>query len=660
MFRVVLWFSCVLALGVGGGCAAPDADSSRSPTFAREIAPIVYERCATCHRPGEAGPFSLLTYDDVRKRARQISEVVTRRYMPPWMPEPGHGEFADDRRLTDAQIALIRQWVDAGAAEGDVRDLPPPPTWPQGWQLGEPDLVVSVSTPFRMPAGGADQFRTFIVPVSLTQARHVRAVEFRPGNARAVHHAVVRVAHGPAATKGEQILGETSDVGMLVSEESIASPDGHLIGWAPGYSPNVAPADMPWRIEPGQALALEVHLQTTGKPEDVQPSVGLFFTDRAATRRPYGLQLGSYTIDIPPGAGDYVIEDRYTLPVDVEVMAIYPHAHYLGKDIRAWAILPDGSERSLIWIKNWDFNWQNAYRYAAPVTLARGTTIAMRYVYDNSASNPRNPRQPPQRVRYGGQSSDEMGNLWLQVVPRDESALAVLRADYTLKSTQRQIAGYEHLLQQSPGDTRIRRALADAHNFIGATLRQQGNGAAAIREFARAIEIWSSHAPARNNLASIFRAQGRVHDATREYARALEIDPDYVDAHYNFGLLLQATGKPAEAARHFRRAIAIEPLAPQAYNALAWLLATDPRSTPALRTEAVALAERAVQLTSERDASALDTLAAAYAANGDFDRALAAATQALNTASRSGQTELAGEIQQRLAIYGQKARRPSK
>src|SRR5688500_7798875 len=136
MFRVVLWFSCVLALGVGAGCAAPDADSSRSPTFAREIAPIVYERCATCHRPGEAGPFSLLTYDDVRKRARQISEVVTRRYMPPWMPEPGHGEFADDRRLTDAQIALIRQWVDAGAAEGDVRDLPPPPTWPQGWQLG--------------------------------------------------------------------------------------------------------------------------------------------------------------------------------------------------------------------------------------------------------------------------------------------------------------------------------------------------------------------------------------------------------------------------------------------------------------------------------------------------------------------------------------------
>ena len=408
---------------------------------------------------------------------------------------------------------------------------------------------------------------------------------------------------------------------------------------------------MPWLLEVGAALAIEVHLQATGKPEDVRPSVGLFFTDQPPTRRPVGLQLGSYAIDIPAGERGYTIEDRYTLPVDVELLAVYPHAHYLGRDLRAWAVLPDGTERSLIWIRDWNFAWQNAYRYSAPPALPRGSTIVMRYVYDNSADNPRNPHTPPRPVRYGGQSTDEMGNLWLQVVPRASSDLPILKADYLVKSTERQIVGYQHLLEGRPGDPRIRRALADAHNLTGVTRQQQGQLREAAAAYQRALAAWDAHAPARTNLGTVLRSLGRPAEAAREYRAALALDPEYADAHYNLGLLLQQTGRSDQALAHFRRATTAGPQAPEPFNALAWLLVTDSQSTAVMLDEGLTAAERAVRLTGERDASALDTLAAAHAAAGRFDRAIGLAERAARLASSAGQSGLADEIGSRLALY---------
>ena len=677
------------------------------PTFTRDIAPIVHSQCATCHRPGEAGPFSLLAYADVKGRAKRIAEVTASRYMPPWMPAPGHGDFVGERRLSDAQIATIRRWVERGAPEGTAADLPPAPAFPNGWQLGAPDAVIESPKAIDVPAEGQDEFRTVIVPMITDGVRYVRAVEFRPGNARAVHHAMVRFLRdpGPVSTVIES-------EGMIGTEEEMVSPEGHVLGWAPGYSPTVAPEGMAWRLEPGIAMAIELHLRTTGKAETVKPSVGLFFTNNAPSRTPFGLQLGSYTIDIPAGARDYTIEDRYELPIDVDLYSIYPHAHYLGKDIRAFATLPDGSERSLIWIRDWDFNWQNAYRYRAPVRLPRGTILRMRYTYDNSAQNPRNPTSPPSRARYGGRSVDEMGNLWMQVVPVNAGDLAALRADYQRKSAERRLEGLSQLAREDPSNAGVRRLLgatylglgqadnavqaldeavrlgprdatarynfglalaakrrlaeaaaqfraavrlqpsfAEAHNNLGAVLRESGDLGGAERAFRAAVAAAPDYAPAYGNLGALRRIRGDLRDAIATLEEAVRIDPAYAEARLNLGIAYQEAGDRPAATRHLRRAIELQPENAEGYNALAWLLATAPDATPASTAEAVTLAQRAATLTQGRDASALDTLAAAFAATGDLDRAAAAAERALQVANAAGQKPLAAQIQRRLEAY---------
>ncbi|MGH9349628.1 MAG: tetratricopeptide repeat protein, partial [Vicinamibacterales bacterium] len=588
----VVALACVAVSCSRQAAAPPPAE----PTFARDIAPIVYTQCATCHRPGEAGPFSLLTYADVRKRARQIAEVTGSRYMPPWMPEPGHGDFVGERRLTAAQIATIQRWVERGAPEGDARDLPAPPSFPHGWQLGTPDLTVEMPAPVAVPAEGLDQFRTVIVPVAIDGPKYVRAVEFRPGNARAVHHAMVRLVRaadgGPWTPDGEPRSAEggkriaeskerlaesgsripesgvriadrgarTADGGsriadrgyrvieseaMLSTEEDIVSPDGHVIGWAPGYSPTVAPEGLAWRLEPGTALAIELHLQATGKVERVQATVGLFFTADAPARQPFGLQLGSYTIDIPPGAREYQVEDHYELPVDVDLYAIYPHAHYLGKELRAFATLPDGTERSLVWIRDWDFNWQNAYRYRTPPRLPRGTILRMRYTYDNSAENPRNPSRPPVRVRYGGRSVDEMGNLWMQVVPVNPGELAALRVDYDRTSAERQIAGFEAMRREHPASPGVPRALGTAYLRVGRVDEAIVALSAAARLAPRDVIV-------RYNLAHALASKGRTREAATQFREAARLQPAFAEAHNNLGALLRQSGDLAGAERAFR------------------------------------------------------------------------------------------------------------
>ena len=704
--------AALIALALlAAGCSPRQAsDPPSDPTFTRDIAPIVFTQCAPCHRPGEAGPFPLLTYGDVKARAKQVAEVTAARYMPPWMPAPGHGDFLGERRLTDAQIATIARWVEQGAPEGSAADLPKLPSFPVGWQLGQPDLVVRVPEPVTAPAEGTDVFRTVIVPLPIDGPKFVRAVEFRPGNARAVHHAMIRLTTGSSgADRGFRVI---ESEGMLGTEEDIVSPEGHVLGWAPGYSPNVAPQGIAWRLAPGTSIAIELHLQATGKPETIQPAVGFFFTSDPPSRTPFGLQLGSYTIDIPPGSPDYVIEDRYELPVDVELYSIYPHAHYLGKDLRAFATLPDGTERSLIWIRDWDFNWQNAYRYRTPVRLPRGTILRMRFTYDNSAENPRNPSNPPVRVRYGGESTNEMGNLWMQVVPVNAGELAALRADYLRKSAERRLAALDQLAREQPGNAGVRRLLgatylglgqadnassalaeavrlgprdagarynyglalaakgrlpeaaaqfreatrlqpsfAEAHNNLGAVLRQSGNLAAAERAFSAAVAAAPDYAPAYGNLGSLRRIRGDVRGAIATLEQAVRIDPGYAEARLNLGIAYQEAGDRPAATRHLRRAIELQPENAEGYNALAWLLATAPDATPASTAEAVTLAQRAATLTGGRDASVLDTLAAAFAAAGDLDRAAAAAQRAVEMANASGQKALAVQIQRRLERY---------
>jgi len=261
------------------GRAAPvDADV----TFNRDIAPIVLARCSGCHQPGEIGPFSLVTYQDVRQRATQIADLTARRVMPPWRAEPaddgsGGEAFLDVRRLTDREIALIRDWVAGGAVEGDPSELPAVPRsnarGPE-WHLGNPDLIVEMGSPYVLAAEGQDVFRTFVIPIPTDRARYVRGLEFRPGNARVVHHANIGVDRTQSSRRLDAADPDPGYVGGMVPDAGY--PPGYMLGWTPGQRPRPSPSGMPWRLEAASDLVVQLHLQPTGKPEPLQVSVGLF------------------------------------------------------------------------------------------------------------------------------------------------------------------------------------------------------------------------------------------------------------------------------------------------------------------------------------------------------------------------------------------------
>jgi hypothetical protein len=381
-------------------------------TFSHDVAPILYRECAACHRPGGVAPFSLLTYEDAAKRAKLIATVTAKRYMPPWLPaEP---RFKDERKLTAAEIATLAQWAGAGAPQGNPAVAPPPPRFPDGWQLGKPDLEAEMRAPFPVPAEGPDLYQCFVVPSGSPRDRWVRALDIRPGDAKVVHHILLFQDTTGTARKRDTGSGYPcfGTPGFL--------PARGLGGWTPGALPFQTPEGIPELLHGAADLVLQVHYHPTGKPEADRTRLALYFTDRKPTRRMMDIPLGSSQIDIPAGERAYHVEDHFTIPVDVDAIAINPHAHYVCKEMYGYAVLPDGSRRTLIRIPDWSFDWQQQYTYAAPLRLPAGTRVEMEYTYDNSAANPRNPHHPPQRVRWGPGSEDEMAGLHLEVAPLDD------------------------------------------------------------------------------------------------------------------------------------------------------------------------------------------------------------------------------------------------
>ncbi len=404
-------------------CAAGTPKTVEVPTFNHDIAPILYKNCSNCHRPGEVAPFALLTYDDAAKRAKQIAAITQARVMPPWKATPGYGEFLDERRLTDSQIALIRDWAMHGAPEGDPAGKPTPPKFAAGWIGGEPDQVIKMTAPYTVAAEGPDEFRCFVIPLNAKEDEYVNMVEFRAGNPRIVHHAILFLDSGGEARKRETVPGQgyscVGGPGLDIT--------GSLGGWAPGAQPAMARPGVAHTIKKGSDLVLQIHYHLDGKPEEDRSVVGLTFAKDPPTKGLTLFVLGNQKIDIPAGDGDYVVKASGTLPMDVEAIAIFPHAHYLCKDMKVDAHLPDGTVRPLIWIKDWDFNWQGAYRYASPVKLPKDTKLEMQYTYDNSAGNPHNPSNPPREVKFGEQTTNEMAFTFVSVTLDSPADVAEFR-----------------------------------------------------------------------------------------------------------------------------------------------------------------------------------------------------------------------------------------
>lgn len=397
--------------------ASPSPERAAKVTFSEAIAPILYANCVTCHRLGEVAPFSLITYADVKRRAKTIAKVTQSRFMPPWQATHGHGEFAGERRLSDADIATIGTWVKQGMPEGDRAKMPALPTFTDGWQLGTPDLVLEMPAEFEVPASGPDIYRNFPIPTGLTEEKWVRAIEFRPRARKAVHHAAVSYAKGGVLQTLEGKDGRPGYPGLApVPPNPQFGPSGEIGLWAVGTTPRFLPEGLALPLPKGSDVVVQLHLHPTGKPETERARVGIYFADRAPERRVWNMSAPGFfgllaDLDIPAGEKAYTLTGSLKLFVDMRVFAVAAHAHYLGKDIKATATLPDGTTTPLLWIQDWDFNWQDQYFYKEPVLLPKGTTIDVRITYDNSADNPRNPNNPPKRVQWGEESSDEMGGV---------------------------------------------------------------------------------------------------------------------------------------------------------------------------------------------------------------------------------------------------------
>ena len=518
-------------------------------TFAQDIAPIIYQNCAPCHRPGQAAPFSLLSYQDVQKRATQIAQVTRSRYMPPWLPEHGFGDFAGERRLTDQQILAIAEWARAGAPEGTP--VPPAPSFPQGWQLGPPDLVLEAQTSFHAPASGPDVYWNFVFTPELSASRYVRAVEIRPGDRKLVHHANLLIDRlGSVQVQGRSGGFPGMDLTLF---RSPFDPDGNFLFWKPGRAPHGEPDGLAWRLDPGNQLVLNTHVHPSGKPEELRPSIGLYFTDKPQTRFPLLVQLeNDDALDIPAGAAHFAVSDDFRLPMDADVLAIYPHAHYLGKRMEAYATLPGGRREWLIRIPDWDPNWQAVYDYRQPVFLPKNSIVSMRYEYDNSAANVRNPNHPPQRVRAGNQSTDEMAHLWLQVLPRGAGD----------RRRELEQAVMRHRLERDPSDF-------EANFNLGVIMLSRLNAADAVEPLRTAVRSQPDRADAHNMLGLALATTGRTEEALREYQRALEIYPAYTGARMNRGNALLKIGQPEAAIQDYRAVVQDDPGDPAPKRALA-------------------------------------------------------------------------------------------
>jgi Flp pilus assembly protein TadD len=594
----------ILAVAACAGCGAATPPPAPA-TFNKDIAPIVFANCASCHRPGGVAPFSLLTYAEAAEQAEAIATETSRGHMPPWLPAPGEFPIVGERRLRPEQIDAIQRWVKGGAVEGAATDLPAPPRFPDGWELGTPDIVVSPERPYIVKAGSDDVYRNLVLRVPLTESVFVRAVEFRT-NGAPIHHAVIRVDRTSASLRHDGEDGEPGFDGMSLS---VSDPDGQFIGWAPGRGPIVSPEGMAWRLERGADLVVELHVINSKEAAPLRPSVGLFLTKTPPQQRPITVRLASKAIEIPAGKADYVVTDEYELPSSVTVLSVYPHAHYLGREMRTTATLPDGSVKTLLHIPHWDFHWQQDYRYVTPVRLPRGTKLSMRYTFDNSAANPDNPNTPPVKVLAGPRAVDEMAEFSVQLLPESAGAAARLLQDFDRKDKLANVALGEIRTRDNPDNAEARGFLGGAyvevgrftdaiphleaaqrlgdkssgvHNYLGALAMALGRLPEAVAHFRRAVAAAPRDEVMHFNLGTALSSLNRFAEAEAAFKRSIGVNPEYADAHQNLAALLLSKGRVKEALPHFQRAADLDPFSATSHSNLGGALASAGRFSEAM------------------------------------------------------------------------------
>lgn len=421
-----------------------------TPTFSRDVAPIFYERCVQCHRPGSIAPMSLLDYKSARPWARSVREAVLSRKMPPWFADPQYGHFSNDARLNARELATIKAWVDGGAVEGDPKDLPKAPEFAEGWSLGKPDLIVDIGEDFAVKPG-ADDYEHFIVPMNLKEGIWIRAAELRPGNRRVVHHAHVNPVlrenqTGPATIQAMNSIGPylehdgkltriRMDAPVLDNACAPAAPDlpyihgfqeGALASYLPGRQPDVFPDGSAKWIPPGTRLEFSIHYANVREPQKDRTSVGLYLASRPPERVLHRMDLRNFFFLIPAGDESHEVKRCYTFEQDKLLLSITPHMHFRGKDVRYEVTHPNGKQEVLLSVPHYNFNWQLVYRFADPILIEKGSVLTLTAHFDNSPNNPANP-DPTKVIRWGDKSEEEMFSNYIEYLDPEKTPASTAR-----------------------------------------------------------------------------------------------------------------------------------------------------------------------------------------------------------------------------------------
>ncbi|MDA1371725.1 MAG: tetratricopeptide repeat protein [Proteobacteria bacterium] len=560
---------------------------------------------------------------------------------------------------------------------GAALQHPPTPQRTLGWQLGEPDLIVKLSTPYSLPPEGSDVFRNFVIPNVTASDRYVRALELRLDNREVVHHAEFLLDESDASWQRDQEKPETGFGGM--DNTTAFHPDGHFVNWVPGKRASELPEGLAWRLPAQADLVVQLHLMPSGLEEVIDPQIGLYFADEPPELSPQMIWLGSRWLPIRAGDPKFTTSDSYELPYDIEILSVLPHCHFICKDIKAWATLPDGSQQWLVRIEKWDFYRQEKFHFKQPLSLPRGTTVSMEFSYDNSADNPHNPNDPPQDINFGPLSSNEMADLWVQVMPRNDLESKGLRRSTArhleLKMIERQerlvelepdVNGYIDLAQYYRRASRLPEAVTQLQKALelspeqttlleklAIALTDVGRHNEALVYWRRYVQLAPNDSRGHLNLGTALGFSSQVAEAVPHLKRATELDPSFGPAFFRLGRAQSYLGNFDDALVSFRSALVLNPNEPLVLQDTAHLLATHPDSSKRRPSEALELANLALKLLPKPDAMSLSTLATAQASSGDFEQAATTASLALNRATPDEERLLGPIIQRQLDHYQQ-------
>lgn len=673
--RVTAPISCILAvpwlMGAGLQVRSETAGSGASPTFQTDVEPILRAKCQTCHRQDGDAPVPLETFEQVRRRGSLVAQLTNNGYMPPWKPSADSPKFIGDRRLSAREKTILQQWVAGGMPEGKAR---PSSTRPDngGWSWGTPDLVLELPE-YVLAAGSSDVFRNFVVRAPFAGTRHVRGLQFRP-RSRAVHHANIRIDSTPASADLDIADPAPGYEGVIL--HSAQFPEGHFLGWTPGQAP--PPEDpLAWPLQGQSDFVVQLHMRSTGQADVVRPLLGLYFSAKPPVRPPAMIRLGRQDLHIPAGDEHFTSTDSMKVPMPITIMAIQAHSHYRARDVVLRAQLPNGTERTLLRIDDWDFYWQDQYRLAQPMKLPAGTVLRSTFTFDNSNRNPRNPNNPATDVAWGWRTSDEMADVWLQVVTDTNADWVQLGRLASQKATAEDAIGVETLIAREPDHFNLRNDAAliyqelnqpqkvlehfqaarrlkpnqpsTAFN-VATALESTGRLAEAGSAYQEATALDPSYRPARLRLAALLYRQGELQSALAQYAEALALDPGNSDVRCERARVLVEVNRPAEAKTEYAKALSADPNNIACLVNATWLLSAHQDAGIRSSAEAVRFGERAVGLArgTTTESAALDALAAALAGADRFNEAVKAAIEAERRSDREWQRT---EIRGRIALY---------